>query len=112
MNPLHWWKSHEKKFPLLALFMKANGAFQPTSLASERLFNKDKLLFGTTRVMLTEEHAEGLIFIHDYLNKRMVPRQFEPCHNCPNAPQEGANYRLTCSKHNRGKSFSFLVFKF
>ena len=73
---------------------------QPTSLASERLFNKDKLLFGITRVMLTEEHAEGLIFLHDYLNNRMVSGQFEPCSGCPNAPQEGANYRLSCPKHN------------
>ena len=74
---------------------------QPTSLASERLFNKDKLLFGITRVMLTEEHAEGLIFLHDYLNKRMVTGQFAPCSGCQNASQEGANYRLSCPKHNR-----------
>lgn len=99
-NPLQWWAANEKEYPLLALFMKSNGAMQPTSLASERLFNKDKLLFGTTRVMLTEEHAEGLIFLHDYLNKRMVSGQFEPCSGCPNAPQEGANYRLSCPKHN------------
>lgn len=103
VHPLVWWKANDKDFPKLALFMKSNGAFQPTSLASERLFNKDKLLFGTTRVMLTEEHAEGLIFLHDYLNKRMVKGHFEPCSSCPNAPHEGANYRLTCPKHNKGE---------
>ena len=54
-DPLQWWAANQKEYPLLALFMKSNGAMQPTSLASERLFNKDKLLFGTTRVMLTEE---------------------------------------------------------
>jgi hypothetical protein len=51
---------------------------QPTSLASERLF-KDKLLYGTTRQTLTEEHGEGFIFLHDYLNKRMTPAKFSIC---------------------------------
>jgi hypothetical protein len=46
---LEWFKENNKDFPHLALFFMANGAFQPTSLSSERLFNKNKLLFGSTR---------------------------------------------------------------
>jgi hypothetical protein len=41
LNPLIWWEQNEAEYPLLALFMKAYAAMQPTSLASERLFNKD-----------------------------------------------------------------------
>ena len=100
MDPLAWWKTHETEFPLLALYMKANGAFQPTSLASERLFNKDKQLFGVTRQSLTEEHGEGFIFLHDFLNKRMVTEQYQLCVKCPRPPKVGASYRKTCSEHN------------
>ena len=100
VNPLDWWKVHSCEFPLLSLFMKANGAFQPTSLASERLFNKDKMLFGTTRQLLTEEHGEGFIFLHDFLNKRMAEGEFRICEDCPNPPKQGANYRTTCRQHN------------
>ena len=92
---------NEAEYPLLALFMKANAAMQPTSLASERLFNKDKLLYGTTRQTLTEEHGEGFIFLHDYLNKRMTPGKFKICTKCPNTPSPMASYRLTCPKHNK-----------
>jgi hypothetical protein len=101
VNPLDWWKVHEKEFPILAMFMKANGAFQPTSLASERLFNKDKLLYGQTRQQMTEGHGEGYIFLHDYLNKRMQPERFQLCAKCPNPPNDNSNYRLSCPKHNK-----------
>ena len=101
VNPLDWWKVHSCEFPLLSLFMKANGAFQPTSLASERLFNKDKMLFGTTRQSLTEEHGEGFIFLHDFLNKRMAEGEYRICETCPNPPKQGSNYRRTCPQHNQ-----------
>ena len=63
--------------------MKANAAMQPTSLASERLFNKDKLLYGTTRQSLTEEHGKGFIFLHeDDAGQVRVLRQV-PGHSLP-----------------------------
>jgi hypothetical protein len=64
-------------------------------------FNKDKLMYGTTRQTLTEEHGEGFIFLHDYLNKRMTPGKFKICTKCPNTPSPMASYRLTCPKHNK-----------
>ena len=103
LNPLNWWKHNEKEFPLLAKFVKANAAMQPTSVSSERLFNKDKQLFGFTRKSLTEEHGEGFIFLHDYLNKRLVAEEFKLCSECPQPPSKDITYRITCSKHNKGK---------
>lgn len=101
VNPLDWWRVNEKEFPILAVFMKSNAAFQTTSLASERLFNKDRLLYGTTRQQMTEDHGEGYIFLHDFLNKRMQPEQFTLCRRCPNPPDDRANYKLTCQRHNK-----------
>ena len=46
---MKWWRDNEKKYPLLAKFVLANAAFQPTSVSSERLLNKDKLVFGETQ---------------------------------------------------------------
>ena len=99
-NPLVWWRKHEEEFPLLALFMKANASFQPTSLASERCFNKDRMLFGTTRKSITEEHANGMIFLHDYIRKRCDEEAFRLCEQCPSPPSDGTNYKITCPKHN------------
>ena len=99
INPLLWWKTNEKHFPLLALFMKSNAAFQPTTLASERMFNKDKLLFGQTRKRLGTVRSSGLIFLHDYIIKRVDPAEYKICPTCPKPPTVGANYRITCSKH-------------
>ena len=101
LNPLDWWKVNEKEFPLLAMFVKANAAMQPTSVSSERLFNKDKQLFGFTRKSLTEEHGEGFVFLHDYLNKRVVPEEFRLCTECQQPPHRDASYKITCSKHNK-----------
>ncbi len=52
-------------------------------------------------VTLTEEHGEGFIFLHDYLNQRMTPGKFSICDKCPNTPSPTASYRLTCPKHNQ-----------
>ena len=50
VNPLDWWRENQMKFPLLSYFVKANFSFQPTSVASERIFNKDKLVSSVTFV--------------------------------------------------------------
>ena len=96
---LIWWSKHEQEYPLLSKFVKANASFQATSLASERCFNKDKLLFGTTRKSLTEDHAEGMIFLHDYIRKRCVVEEFQICPMCPKQPSDAASYKITCNKH-------------
>ena len=46
-------------------------------------------MFGTTRQSLTEEHGEGFIFLHDFLNKRMAEGEYRICETCPNPPEAG-----------------------
>ena len=93
---MKWWRDNEKKYPLLAKFVLANAAFQPTSVSSERLFNKDKLVYGDTRKRLTNDRAEALVFLESHLRNRMNPEKFRLCHDCPKPPNNGCNYRLTC----------------
>ena len=66
-NPLSWWRENESSFPLLARYVKANGAFQATSVASERIFNVDKLVYDDRRKSLGVETGSGLVIAHDFL---------------------------------------------
>ena len=100
-HPFGWWRDHDSEFPLLAKFFKANSSFQATSLSSERLFNKDKMLFGQTRQSLTPELTEGLVFLADYYNRRSVKEEFVICPSCPKPPLPGNNYKKTCRKHKK-----------
>jgi hypothetical protein len=49
--------------------------------------NADKMLYGTTRQTLMEEHGEGFFFLHDYLNRGTSEGEgtfeFEPDNNAP-----------------------------
>ena len=81
-NPLSWWRENESSFPLLARYVKANGAFQATSVASERIFNVDKLVCDV-------ETGSGLVIAHDFLVRRKKPAEFRLCPQCP-APQSSA----------------------
>ena len=99
-NPLIWWRQHFEAFPLLSMFMKANSAFQASSLSSERLFYKDKLLFGLNRQTIEDDRAEGLIVLHDFINRRFAGKLYSLCEGCPTPPSSGASYVVTCSKHN------------
>jgi len=101
INTLDFWRIYNKDFPTISLFMKSNGAFQPTSLASERLFNKDKMLFGTTRTRFEENRAEGFVFLGDYLNRRVGKAKYVVCKGCPQPPHEEARYRVSCPTHNQ-----------
>ena len=99
---MKWWRDNEKKYPLLAKFVLANAAFQPTSvsISSERLVNKDKLVYGDTRKRLTNDRAEALVFLESHLRNRMNPEKFRLCHDCPKPPNNGCNYRLNCKNQN------------
>ena len=48
-NPSVWWRDHQKQFPLLSRFWKANSSFPATSTASERVFNVDGLVLSPFR---------------------------------------------------------------
>ena len=67
-NPPTWWKLDYNTFSLLAKYYKANSGFQATSLASERIYNVDKLVgilhlmfrvvtFSNLRFMMKEERV-------------------------------------------------------
>jgi len=98
---LVWWKENHKDFPTLSIFVKANAAFQSTSLSSERLFNKDKMLFKTNRKSLQEDRSEGFVFYNDYINRRMLPGLYVICSSCSQPPHEEARYRVCCPQHNQ-----------
>ena len=56
-NPLKWYREHETEFPYLARYVKHNAHFQPTSVASERIFNKDSLIYDSRRSSLAPENS-------------------------------------------------------
>ena len=101
-NPLSWWRENESSFPLLARYVKANGAFQATSVASERIFNVDKLVCDDRRKSLGVETGSGLVIAQDFLMRRENPAEFRLCLQCP-APQSSVGqptYKIDCAKHN------------
>ena len=85
-NPLAWWRDNHGTYPLLAKYVKSNGAFQATSVASERIFNVDKLVYDERRKSLEVERGSGLVIAQDYLQRRKNPAEFRLCTQCP-APQ-------------------------
>ena len=60
-NPLTWWKMNQATFPLLAKYIKANGAFQATSVASERVYNIDKLVIRILTFICTHDDLIDLV---------------------------------------------------
>ena len=102
-NPLKWWKDNQVNYPLLAKYVKANAAFQATSVASERIFNIDKLVYDDRRKKLDVERSSGLVIAQDFLKRRTNPAEFRLCHECP-APQSQKKgqpkYKINCEEHN------------
>ena len=99
-NPLIWWKENHEDFPLLARYYKAHSSFQATSTASERVFNVDKRVFDEKRRSLDPERGTGLVFLQEYLNKRFNKDSFKLCNQCPQPPNNGVKYKISCAKHN------------
>ena len=82
--------------------VKANGAFQANAIASERIFNVDKLVYDDRRKSLGVETGSGLVIAHDFLMRRKNPAEFRLCPQCP-APQSSTGqpcYKINCAKHN------------
>jgi len=99
-NPSDWYREHEKEFPLLSQFWKAYGSIPATSSASERVFNVDGLVISLRRKSLDKERANNMILYHDYLVKRSKKERFQLCKKCPQPPDVGARYKISCNKHN------------
>jgi hypothetical protein len=63
-NPLSWWKSHQKKFPHIAVLARQWLCVPATSAPSERVFSAAGLTIARDRARLTPHNAEALIFLH------------------------------------------------
>ena len=96
--------------------MKANFSFQPTSVASESVFNIDKLVMFWKSVLHSktikqlfqvddDENQfcqEGLVVTQNFMRKRINEEEFRICSKCP-APHHSKNgpgdskYKIKCS---------------
>lgn len=72
VDPLLWWRDHEKDFPRISKAAKKYLAVQGTSVASERVFSKGGKVITEERTRLTGQHAAELIFLA--MNKCFVPK--------------------------------------
>ena len=95
-NPLKWWKERESSYPLLAKFVKNTAHFQATSVASERIFNKDALIYTPLRSSILPKRSETLTFLQDFFTRRKDDAQFELCTECPG---NRTKYKIQCNIH-------------
>lgn len=102
-NPLNWWRDHQQEYPLMSLYVKSNFSFQPTSVASESVFNDDKEVYDVRRKAILPGRGEGLVVAQNFIKNRANEEQFRLCKQCP-APQNnggGAKYKIMCPQHQK-----------
>ena len=119
-NPMCWWREHCLEYPLLSLYVKANFSFQPTSVASESVFNDDKevnffninlvapetclfQVYDDRRKRILTGRGEGLVIAQNFIKKRANEEEFRLCKQCP-APQNSdgeCKYKIMCPKHQK-----------
>jgi len=101
-NPNTWWRTHHTQFPILKMFWLAHCAFPATSASAERVFNMDGLILSPCRRSLDPERTGDMILCRDYwLSREGAEEGFQLCPECPNVPNQGACYKISCPKHNR-----------
>lgn len=66
-EPLHWWKSNERDFPLLARLAKRYLCIPGTSVAAERVFSTAGDVVTAQRSCLSSEHVDKLMFLQKNL---------------------------------------------
>jgi len=64
VNPLDWWKTHQKSFPTISLMSKKFLCIAATSVASERLFSKSGELVSKKRSRLSVSTVREIIFLN------------------------------------------------
>ena len=96
MNPLKHWREIQSSFPLLAKYVKNNAHFQATSVASERIFNKDAIIYDPLRTSLLAERSETLTILQDFFTRREKDDKYELCKECPGNRNK---MRIQCSLH-------------
>ena len=83
-----------EQFPLLATFFRAYSSFQPTSVASERVFNIDGLVMTKLRKNMDPERGESMVVSQDFLKRRVNKEEF--CF-APSAPSHRVSRHATRS---------------
>ena len=78
-NPLKFWRDHQNEYPLLAKMVKTYDAFQPTSVSSERIFNKDKLIYTNRRKCILPERSEKFICLQEFYRNRDDDSRWRIC---------------------------------
>jgi len=68
MDPFEWWKSHEKKFPLVAQLAKKYLCIPATSFASERVFSTAGNIVTPQRNCLATENVATNVFLYQNRN--------------------------------------------
>ncbi|KAM8766865.1 E3 SUMO-protein ligase ZBED1-like [Acanthopagrus schlegelii] len=66
-NPLTWWRSNEREYPLLAHLAKQYLCVPGTSIASERVFSTAGDIVTAKRSCLTPDHVNELLFLNKNL---------------------------------------------
>ncbi|XP_025204441.1 zinc finger BED domain-containing protein 1-like [Melanaphis sacchari] len=69
-DPFEWWKSHEKKYPLVAMAAKKFLSIPATSVSSERCFSTAGNVVTPKRNSLAPENVNMLIFL--YQNRQLM----------------------------------------
>ena len=64
-NPLEYWKTEEKVFPLLAILARKYLCVQATSTTAERVFSKLGLMLTKRRLCLDGERSDRIMFLSD-----------------------------------------------
>ena len=73
-DPLIWWKTHEKDYPVLSQMAKDYLTIQATSVPSERAFSISGLTISKTRNRLDPETARAIICMNSWVS---VKRKME-----------------------------------
>jgi hypothetical protein len=69
-DPFEWWKSHEKKYPLVAKVTKKFLSIPATSVSSERCFSTAGNVVTPKRNGLAPENVNMLVFL--YQNRKIM----------------------------------------
>ena len=67
-DPLLWWKTRCKDFPVLAWLSRKWLSAVSTNVSSERLFSRTGATVTARRARLNDDHVEMLTYIHDNMN--------------------------------------------
>ena len=72
-DPLEWWRTHHKHYPILWRLAKVYLAVPATSAASERAFSVTGNIITALRTRLDPQRAQDIQFLHD--NKEFLARE-------------------------------------